>query len=55
MLTYMDFTLKELISIKMITLTSGVQHAPESAQKNTGTVEYVDETERLDGMKSGRL
>lgn len=50
----MDFTLKELISIKMITLRSGAKHATESAQRNRRMVECVDETERLDGIKSGR-
>lgn len=50
----MDFTLTELISVTMITLTSGAKHATESAQKNRRMVECVDEAERLDGIKSGR-
>jgi hypothetical protein len=32
----------------MITLTSGVKQAPESAQKDTGTMECVDGAERLE-------
>lgn len=50
----MDFTLKELISVRIITPTFGAKHALESAQTNPGTLECVDEAERLDGVKLGR-